>query len=504
MNKIYRKIVLILFILSSIQAIDADSICPTELTATKLSKAIRKGDLSSTEINRAFLRRIKKLNPLINAYISLDRSLTLKAALSADRRLENLTHVPLLFGVPIAVKDDFDVIGFPTTEGTQNYANTPFIAFRDSPAVGRLRQAGAVFLGKNNLHELTYGYTNINFVWGAVRNPYNLDLISGGSSGGSAAAVAARLAPVSLGSDSGGSVRVPAALNGIIGFRPTINRYPLGLLNTTTTPGILARDMQDIDLVDKVLTLNETRKNQKPGRLSCLRLGVPLNPFYNNLEPEVSRLVEQALDSLKQRGVTLVVTPGLAEITSEQLHRIYSGLSYESPNDLQYALNYDARGISFEQLYALVLSPDVKQTVKTIEDAGLDGLLELYRQTLPIRANLQELYRNYFHTHQLDGIIFPTTKLSARPIATSVFNVELNGQTVSNAVYGDNCLLASVIGAPGLSYPIGLTKDGLPVGIEVDGLPNQDLQIIRIGYALQKVFYPKGLNNELRPPLIDQ
>ena len=275
-----------------------------ELGARRAADAIRNGEQTTEALAEALLARCAA-SPL-NAFISLEAERLRAAARAADKRRQRGERLGPLHGVPLALKDNIDTADLPTTGGTPALAaHRPK---RNAPIVQRLLDAGAIVLGKTNLQELAYGPTNNNAAFGPARNPYDPTRIPGGSSGGSAAAVAARLAPAALGTDTGGSIRVPAALCGITSMRPTTLRWSqagiVPLSHTRDTGGPMARHVADCVLLDGVVTGGPTEIT--PASLKGLRLGLPRGYFWENLDVELAAILEAALARLREAGVVLV------------------------------------------------------------------------------------------------------------------------------------------------------------------------------------------------------
>src|SRR6202162_639681 len=285
------------------------------LSAVEAVAHMSQGALTSERYAQALLARCQSAHTL-NAFITLEPAQVIEAARARDRQRGSGAKLGPLFGLPIPVKDSVNTRDYPTTGGTP--ALRHFRPAEDAPVVAALRAAGAVVLGKTNLHELSYGWTTNNLAFGAVRNPYDQSRIPGGSSGGTAAAIAARLAPLGIAEDTEGSIRVPAALCGIVGFRPTIGRYstrgcvPISPLFDQVGPH--ARSVADLALFDSVVANDWQRLQAAP--LKGLRLGVVRDYWFTDLDPEVERQTELALARLKEAGADIVETqlPGLASL----------------------------------------------------------------------------------------------------------------------------------------------------------------------------------------------
>ena len=276
-----------------------------ELTATEAVRAMRQGDLKAEDYASALLARCGAGKSL-NAFITLEPPRVLEAARAADRLRASGAPLPPLHGLPIPVKDSVNTKDLPTTGGTPALRN--FHPKQDAPLVQRLLDAGGIVLGKTNLHELSWGWSSNNLAFGAVRNPYDPTRIPGGSSGGTAAAVAARMAPLGVAEDTEGSIRVPAALCGIYGFRPTTGRYPTSGV-VPISPlfdqiGPHARAVSDLVLFDQVASGDQVPL--APLSLQGVRIGIGRQYYFDKLDPEVARVAEAALRKLEDAGAVLV------------------------------------------------------------------------------------------------------------------------------------------------------------------------------------------------------
>jgi len=417
----------------------------------------------------------------------LEPARVLEDARARDReRLAGAKPGPL-FGLPIPVKDSVNTRDYPTTAGTP--ALRHFHPAEDAPVVAGLRAAGALVLGKTNLHELSYGWTSNNLAFGAVHNPYDASRIPGGSSGGTAAAIAARLAPLGIAEDTEGSIRVPAAFCGIAGFRPTTGRYstrgcvPISPLFDQVGPH--ARTVEDIALFDSVVANDRQRLDAAP--LKGVRLGVVRDFWFTDLDPEVLRLTELALARLKEGGAQIIDTqlPGLAaliELTTDavQNHDVRVALA-------RYLKEYGA-GVDFETLVDRA-SPDIQRVFRSdVLPGGANFVTEaVYAaardQHLPA---LRRLYQDYFARTGVAAMVFPTTLVAAPKIGEET-RVAIGDRSLPFEVaVARNIAPGSTAGLPGLVLPVGLNKGGLPVSIEFDAPAGNDRALLALGLSAER------------------
>ena len=473
----------------AVRAADGDD--PAALTARQALDKMAAGELSSAALIDALIGRAVAKDGL-NAFIHLDTTTALEDARAADaaRLAGDRTEVQPLLGLPIVLKDNIVVAGRPTTGGTG--ALSGFVAGRSAPVAQRLIDAGAVVLGKTNMHELAFGITSNNARFGAVGNAYSPDHSAGGSSGGTGAAIGARMAPAGLGTDTGGSVRIPAALNGIAGLRPTVGRYPqdgiVPISSTRDTAGPMARTVDDLVLLDGVIT--EAPLTIEPAAIGEVRLGVP-RAFNDNVSAEVAAARDAALAKLEAAGATLVPLEMTGIFALNEKVGFPVAL-YEVGRDLPAFLERWETGVSLDEVVAGLASPDV---------AGVFGQFVVGDQKMPeaayraavetFRPRLQEAYAETFARDKLDAIVFPTTPLAAPPITGSDETVELDGERLPTFLtYIRNTDPGSNAGLPGLTIPIGLDSRGLPIGLAFDGPAFSDRNLLAVGLAAEAVLGP--------------
>jgi mandelamide amidase len=460
----------------------------TELSAAEAAARIRAGTLKSEDLVKALVEVIERKRDL-NAFIAFDRERALAAARKTDSLAARKSFAGPLHGVPIVVKDNIHVAGVPNTAGTPGLKT--FVPTRNAPVAEKLIRAGAIVLGKTNMHELAFGITSNNAAFGPARNAYDPTRIAGGSSGGTGNAIAARMAAAGLGSDTGGSVRIPAALNGIAGLRPTLGRYSqegiTPIAHTRDTAGPMAREVADLVLLDTIIT--GTRDRVAAPRLAGLRIGVDRAVFFRNLDTEVEQMTDAALDRLRQAGAEIVEVdmPGLVDLNAKISFPV---ALYEANVDLTAYLKRYRIPLDLPGLAARIASPDVKGLfASTIVPGAKDAVPQkAYLDALAARPALQQLYADTFRKHRIVALAFPTTPLPATPIGDDE-KTKLNGADVPTFfTFIQNTDPGSNAGLPGLSLPIGRTAAGLPVGLELDGPAGSDRRLLGVGLALESLF----------------
>ena len=453
-----------------------------DLGVAEAANAIRAGDIKAEALADALLARTAA-HANLNAFITLDADRVRAGAREADRQRASGASLGKLHGVPLALKDNLDTAEYPTSGGTPGLAGHR--PKRNAVIVDALLGAGAIALGKCNLHELAYGITNNNAAFGPARNPYAPDRIPGASSGGTGIAVAARLAPGGIGTDTGGSVRIPAALCGIVGLRPTTGRWSqagvVPISHTRDTPGPMTRSVADCVLMDGVVTGGPTEV--APAQLKGLRIGVPRQYFWENLDPELGQICEQTLRRLSEAGVALVDVD-MSEEAAIDGEAGFPIALYETVTDLNIYLAEHGLGFDYAGLVAKCASPDVKGILQSLTGAGAVPE-EAYRKALQQRTVLQDTYRRHFREHGIAAIIFPTTPAPAAKIGEDE-TFMLNGQALPTfPTFIRNTSPGSVGGIPGISLPVGMTKTGLPIGMELSGPQASDLALLAIAAAIE-------------------
>ena len=453
-----------------------------DLTLVKALERMQAGEFSAVEYVRAMLERSRDAAHL-NAIVSLDEQAVLESATQRDRQRRD-DGSPELLGAPLLLKDNINTADLPTSGCTP--ALKGHVPPVDAPITRILLDAGAVIFGKSNMHELAFGITNNNPTFGPARNPYNPDLIPGGSSGGTAVAIAAGILPAGLGTDTGGSTRLPAALCGICGFRPTIGRYPTGgvipISATRDTPGPMARAVEDLQLLDRVMAGDMAQAGAI--NLAEVRLGVPRTYYYEDLETGLADVVDATLDQLASSCKALVEID--LDRVGELTRKVGFPLAlYEARRGMVQYLADFAPDITIEGVLADIASPDVKE-VYTAVVSGAAVTEAAYQEAMSVhRPEMQSLFADYFTDNNLDAMVVPTLPLTAPPIGRDG-TVILNGReqpTFPTIIR--NTDPSSNVGIPSLSVAVGLAANEMPVGVCLEGPAGSDRRLLAIGKALQ-------------------
>ncbi len=461
---------------------------PVRWSAEEVVSALAARRISTREYVAVLNDRAKALNSL-NAFISRNPvRLAAEAAALDDRRAQG--SIGALAGLPIGIKDNIEVTGFPTTAGSAVLRG--WWPTRDAAVVKPLRAADGLMYGKTHMTEFAFDTGGGNLTWGPAHNPYDRRMLPGGSSSGSAVAVVAGMVPAALGTDTGGSVRIPAALCGCVGFRPSTGRYPqagiVPLSHTRDTPGLMARRVADIAMLDAVIAgTGEAAERKAP---SDLRIGIPRHYFHEDLDDEVEAVVGNAMARLTAVGATLVPVDlaGLFDLVKA----IRSALVlFEIPREIAAFLYSRGLRISLTDLASQLAAPSFRQAF--LDEAGAKAVTaEEYRAALTVhRPALRALYERVFAADpKLDALLAPATPLPARPQGKGETIIFKGRDVNNNRAYTRNVSPPGTAGLPCLTLPAGLTAGGLPVGIDLTGRPDGDRPLIGVAQTIEAVLGP--------------
>lgn len=481
-----------------------------ERSILELHEAQSKGQVTSRRLVESYLARIRAYDqsgPTLNAIVTLNPSALAEADALDKERAARGPRGPL-HGIPVLVKDNFDTVGMPTSGGTLGLALLQPTA--DAFQVKRLRDAGAVILGKTTMHELADGGTTISSYTGQTRNPYDLARVPGGSSGGTGAAIAASFAAVGMGTDTCGSIRVPAAHQNLVGLRGTRGLSSrtgvMPLSDTQDIAGPLARSVMDLAIVldatvgadpaDAITSESNGRLPQSyreglaGATLKGARIGVLRGLFGSAPEDEeVAALIQQALDVMKVHGAEVVdaVIPGM-----DDLLRDSSVISDEFKFDLaDYLAEHPGAGVTSlgEILERGLYHQELEQTLRQ-RNAPERRDTEHYRQALIKRRALKDAVMGMLEGQRLDVLVYPT--LRRKPALMG--ETQAPSMTTRTSLVGTTCRLSATTGLPALSMPAGFTTDGLPVGLEMLAGAFAEPTLLRYAYAWEQAAKPR------RPP----
>lgn len=447
---------------------------PAFLTLAAASDRVRKKAVSPVELTRACLQRIERLNPELNAWITL----TAEAALAHARELETeVQHGRWrgpLHGIPIALKDNIDTAGVRTTAASELFKDR--VPSEDAEVVRRLKNAGAILLGKTNLHEFAFGGSSAVSYFGPVHNPWALDRIPGGSSGGSAAAIAAGLCFGSLGTDTAGSVRIPACYCGIMGFKPTYgrvsNRGVVPLSWTLDHVGPLCRTVKDAVLMLGVIAgydESDPASMDKPVpdytralkvETSKLHLGIPRTIFFENLDPEIARSVEAAIDVL--RKLTASTQKTTLPSTSAPFEELYATIRGAEA----YAWHSQSITDSPEKYQDIT-----RQRIQSSANIKAEAYVHARRELDLLRREINRVFAT------VDLLVTPT--MSAPPVMIAQ-GADPASVSIRNTAPFD------ILGLPAISLPCGFTTSGLPIGLQIIGAPFAESTVLALANAYEQ------------------
>ncbi len=470
---------------------------PWSRSARAIAAAVRDGSLRARAVADYYLARVERHDPAVHAFLHVDPAAVRAEADAVDARIASGDKSGALLGVPVAVKDNLCTLGQPTTCASKILAG--YVPPYDATVVARLRAAGAIVLGKTNLDEFAMGASTENSGFGPSRNPHDLKRVPGGSSGGSAAAVAAGLAPLALGSDTGGSVRQPAALCGLVGLRPTygaVSRYGLvAFASSLDQVGPLALNVDDCTLLMEVIGGHDERDStSRPGpfrgpaagdALTGLRIGIPAEYHADGLDPEVRAAVARVEQLAVAAGARLV--PVSLPLTQYAIPTYYLVVTSEASSNLarldgvRYGPRREAGDLN--HMYGATrgsgFGDEVKRRIMLGTYALSAGYFDAYyKKALQVRQCIGREFAQAFG--QCDVLLGPTTPTPAFPL----------GEKSSDPVQMYLCDVftapAPLAGLPALSFPCGSSRGGLPIGAQLQGPTGADGRLLAIARALEQ------------------
>jgi aspartyl-tRNA(Asn)/glutamyl-tRNA(Gln) amidotransferase subunit A len=435
------------------------------LSVERLSAEVRKKRISPVELVRLYLERVERLNPRLNAFITVMEESAIAEAQRAEREITRGDWRGPLHGIPVALKDNIWTRGVRTTAGSRILSD--FVPARDAAVVTRLRAAGAILLGKTHLHEFAYGVTSNNVHFGPAHNPYDLERIPGGSSGGSAIAVAAGLCAAAVGTDTGGSIRIPAALCGVVGFKPAFGAVPVDgivpLCASLDHCGPITRTAGDAALLYQAMRgAGGTRAARRRGA-DRVRLGWPADYFFERLAPEVMNAVAAARRVLEKRG---------ARFMAVKLPQLEAGNRASLPIALAEAYQYH-REAGYFPARAAEYSDDVRARLE--KGAGISAA-----DYLDARAAVQRATQEFAEcAHHVDAILAPTVPIAAPRIGEERVTIGDADEEVRAALLR-LCRPANLWGAPAVSIPCGATPQGMPIGLQLIGFEEREAALLHV------------------------
>ncbi|HXJ91025.1 MAG TPA: amidase [Candidatus Binatia bacterium] len=444
-------------------------------TIAEISQRIRRKEISPFEITRMCLANIERLNPRLNAFITVMAGSSLTEARAAQQQIASGHWRGPLHGIPIAIKDLIDTAGVRTTSASALHKDR--IPAEDAWVVRKLREAGAVIIGKNNLHEFAYGGSSLVSYFGNVHNPWNLEQIAGGSSGGSAACIPAGMACAAIGTDTAGSIREPAALCGCVGLKPTYGRISSrGVIPLSTSLdhiGPLAVSVEDAAIVLQAIagydlgdvtsaeaTVTDYVSVLKEGA-GDLRVGVPRDYFFDDLDPEVASAMEHALMGV-ERLVASTRDVKLEVPTDRKLQAVES-YAYHAENIANSPELYQAETV---------------RRIRTAEKITATDYIERRRELETARRRVRQVFAD------IDLLVTPTTPMPAPAIADLTSNPEVLRPAEVKLLR--NTRPFNVWGLPAISVPCGFTRSGLPIGMQIAGPHWREDLMLRLAYAYEQ------------------
>jgi len=456
----------------------------TDLGLNEVSQLVRSKKISPVELTQECLNRIERFNGKLNAFITITAESALAEARAAESEIQRGDWRCPVHGIPIALKDIVDTAGVRTTAASELFKDR--IPTEDAEVVRRLKAAGAVFLGKLNLHEFAYGGSSVVSYFGPVCNPWDPTRSAGGSSGGSAAAVSARLCYAAIGTDTGGSIRQPASYCGIVGLKPTYGRVsargviPLSwsldhvgpMTRSTNDAGLMLQAIAGYDqgdlasinwpIPDYIASISNGSKS--------LRLGIPRKYFWEKMDPEIEAAMEVALSVLKK------VTASLRDIPPMATDASYS--SWTGPYGVVFTAESSAYHKDYVEKSPQLYQPATLKRLRVGAEVTAATYIKSRREMEQLRRLISQMFGN------VDALITPTVRIP--PFSISDLQVDLDTVRARELAMLHNTRVLNLTGLPTISVPCGFTSKGLPIGMQITGRAGDEATVLRLAHAYEQ------------------
>ncbi|MBX4863231.1 amidase [Rhizobium bangladeshense] len=457
-----------------------------ELSLAQAVRAMNEVEFSAQAYAEALLRKAREQADL-KAFITIDDEAVIAAASAADRARSAGASGPLL-GVPLGVKDSYLTNGLRTTLGVSNLKD--FVPAHDARVISAVKDAGAIVFGKNNLVEMSFGLTGDNSPFGQVKNPHARERISGGSSSGSAAAVAAGIVPAAFGGDTIGSIRVPASLCGVVGFKPTTGRWPRDgvapISHALDTTGVFARSVEDCELIDQVVTRASPSTTSEEGDLKGVRFAYAPKQYLDVVDTDVEARFYEVTRRLRDAGAEVVEIDLGDEFSTLANSTTWNLFFRETREAVAGFLQENGVPTSFDEIYR-DLKPGLKEVWQhLVLPTGAQWLTpDAYHNALTAdRPKIQRLFIEAFAKSGAEALILPTTPCPAPEIGKEN-EFLIAGKQVTFAALANNTIPASGAGLPGISIPMGKVSTDLPIGIEIDAPADSDRRLLTLARRVE-------------------
>jgi aspartyl-tRNA(Asn)/glutamyl-tRNA(Gln) amidotransferase subunit A len=454
----------------------------TQITIVEAACLLRKKEISPVELTQAHLERIEQRNPELNAFITVTAETALDEARRTEIEIQTTGPRSLLHGIPLALKDLYETRGTRTTAGSKFFSD--YVPDQDASTVSRLKEAGAVFLGKLNMHEIALGVTNDNPHFGAAHNPWDLSRATGGSSGGSAAALVSGMCMGSLGSDTGGSIRIPSSLCGTVGLKPTYGRVSLrGVIPLSWSldhAGPMARTVMDAAVLLQAIAgydpqdpssadmpVDDFTGSLEDG-VSGWRCALAAGDAFEGIDPEVDEIVRKAGQALADAGARVDAPPDLdfkEAVTANGMIAVVDAAAFHRERLGSHPEDFGA---------------DVRRRLEIGRDTTVEDYALARRKQVELRRRYEQLFETY------DLLLTPATPGPA-PLLEGPDAVE-QARLLTRCTAPFN-----LTGLPALVIPGGFSSAGLPIGVQIVGAPWQERKVLQAGRALEKILQYKGL-----------